>query len=258
MASIDFENNSTDMTVKEESSSSTQITPKSNASSVFTPTSSNLADKLLSHSTENKQRNKLGLKLRIPEEKNTKKEIVIEEPIAQPSSNVVFEESECNVEKPALSPGQFGPQVISPQIENSPFGLFDPRLSGNIPSGESLCTRLQGYSYGFQEGGNLSMNLQSSNILEERLDSAKVNAFFNQGQNDQQCFNFEEDRNCQEDIYKIAGLMAAELPHVRGAVSNDGNTFFETNFRNYSDIEERNPYYRGDFLEAPRKLLKSE
>jgi len=69
---LDLESTSTDLTTKEESSS-TQETPKS-STSIFTPTSNSLVEKLMSQSGQNKSKNRLGLKLRIPEEKDMKEE----------------------------------------------------------------------------------------------------------------------------------------------------------------------------------------
>jgi hypothetical protein len=252
---FELEETSTDDNTSKDDSSSSQPTPKS---MIFTPTANTLADKLMNQSAQNKGKNKLGLKLRIPEEKNSMvQETAKNNEIAQPVAKVVFDDSENNYEKPALSPGQFQPGLYP---DNSPYGLFEnARLSGNtLPSGDSLA-RLQGFSYAFPQGGNLNMNLQANNLgdYEEKLDSAKMNAFLNCGQiNDQQCFNFE-DRNGQEEIIRMNNqfnLSSVEIPILRNGMSAETqpNNFYDMNYGNFMNDA-------GDFrnfMVAPMKKMK--
>jgi hypothetical protein len=255
---FELEETSTDDITSKTDSSSSQPTPKN---MVFTPTSTSLADKLLNQSAQNKGKNKLGLKLRIPEEKQSnEQETAKNNAIAQQASKVVFDESENNYDKPAMSPGQFQPAVYP---ESSPYGLFEVgRLSGNtIPSGDSLAARPQGFSYTFPQNGNLNMNLQANCIgdYEEKLDSAKMNAFLNCGQiNDQQCFNFEE-RNCQDDIIGMNNqfsLTNVEVPMLRNGMSVESqasnNNFYDMNFGNFMN----EPGDFRNFMVAPMKKMK--
>jgi len=223
----------------------------------------------MSQSGQNKSKNRLGLKLRIPEEKDMKEEKnkLQSEQVAQPVSQVVFDDSENNVEKPALSPGQFQPGLVFPDC--SPYGLFgNSRLSGGtIQSTDSLGNALKGFNYLFPQNGSMNMNIQGINLgeYEERMDSSKMNAFLNGGQqiNDQQCFNFEEERNGQDDINRmntnIHGFINAELPMLRPNCSNEIN-FYEMNFGNFAPegLDYQNYYNRIDTMAAPRKSIRQD